>query len=152
MVTLHQVSTEKLITVSDQQNIQEALQIMDHYHIRHLPVLNQENDIVGLVSERDLFLYRTQQQKRIADIMKTELITFDVKAELKDVVESIVEHKISAVLVTRANKIVGIVTTDDLLKLLAKYLNSDIMAPTFLEDYILMFKEYLTEIKNPNYV
>lgn len=153
MVTLHQVSTEKLITVSAQQNIQEALQIMDQYHIRHLPVSNSDNDIIGLVSDRDLLQYSAQGKQCVADIMKTELITFDVKADLKDVVESILEHKISAVLVTRGNRIVGIVTTDDLLKLLLKYLyTAGEEAPTLLEEYIHLFKDYLLEVKNPNYV
>ena len=152
MVTLNQISTEKLITVPLSHKVDEAMSIMRKYQIRHLPVANADEKIIGLVSDRDLLLNSGCDEKLVSDIMKTDLITFDIKAELKYVVESIIENKISAVLVTRGHHIVGIVTSEDLLNVLLKYLNADDSTPTFLEDYIEMFKSYLLEVKNPNYV
>jgi CBS domain-containing protein len=50
---IRDIMTKKMITVNPDQTLEECIELMTKYHIRHLPV--QENDnLVGLVSMRDV--------------------------------------------------------------------------------------------------
>lgn len=84
--------------------------------------------------------------------MSKNLKKVDVKSDLKDVVQSIIDLKISALLVTQHSKVIGIMTTEDLMHLLLKLLNQNELAPTLLEEFINSFKEINHAVKNPNYI
>lgn len=59
------IMTEKMITVRPDQSLDECMELMTKYHIRHLPV--QENDkLVGIVSMRDVMeAIISRKQERI---------------------------------------------------------------------------------------
>jgi CBS domain-containing protein len=50
---LRDVMTEKMMTVTADTSIEQCMQLMNQYHIRHLPVID-ENTMVGIVSMRDI--------------------------------------------------------------------------------------------------
>lgn len=50
---LDEIMTRKMITVSPSQTLEECLELMSRYHIRHLPVEDQ-GKLVGIVSMRDV--------------------------------------------------------------------------------------------------
>lgn len=152
MTDIKNISQMTLVTVHINESIETALLIMKTHHFRHLPVVNDQKDIVGLISDRDLLFHFNEKDKKVLDIMKKHLISVDIKSEIKDVVEKIIENKISAILITQNEKICGIVTTEDMMRLLLKYLRQNTLAPTFLESYVDMFKDYFVTIKNPTYV
>lgn len=52
-ISVGDVMTEELITVSPQQTLSECMAIMNKAHIRHLPVLEKGN-LVGVISIRDV--------------------------------------------------------------------------------------------------
>ena len=71
---LEQVMTPDPYTISMTANAIEALQIMQTNHFRHLPVLDQENKVVGIISVRDLFAVVIEQLER--DLRQTENYLF----------------------------------------------------------------------------
>ena len=71
---LEQVMTPNPYTISLTDNAIEALQIMQTNHFRHLPVLDQENKVVGIISVRDLFAVVIEQLER--DLRQTENYLF----------------------------------------------------------------------------
>jgi CBS domain-containing protein len=50
---IEEIMTKKMITVSPDQPLEECLELMTRYHIRHLPVQEGEK-LIGLVSMRDV--------------------------------------------------------------------------------------------------
>jgi CBS domain-containing protein len=50
---IHEIMTKKMITVCPSQSMEECLELMTKYHIRHLPVQDGEK-LVGMVSMRDV--------------------------------------------------------------------------------------------------
>jgi len=50
---IEEIMTKKMITVSSNQPLEECLELMTKYHIRHLPVQDNEK-LVGVVSMRDV--------------------------------------------------------------------------------------------------
>jgi CBS domain-containing protein len=50
---IHEIMTKQMITVRPDQTMEECLELMTKYHIRHLPV-QQGDKLVGMVSMRDV--------------------------------------------------------------------------------------------------
>lgn len=124
-IALKDHMTRKLITVGKNESAAEALRLMTNYWIRHLPVLDEEQDyIVGMISERDL-LRSPHPETPVAKLMSTPLKTFPVDAPMKAVVDAMIEEKVSAFLITKDDEVVGIVTSEDMLVLLDQILKKD---------------------------
>ena len=50
---IQEIMTKKMITVQPAQSLEECMELMTRYHIRHLPI-EEEDKLVGLVSMRDV--------------------------------------------------------------------------------------------------
>ncbi len=118
--------SKNLITVKWNDPMGEAYALMEEYRIRHLPVLDAEGIVIGILSDRDV--HHAMNPKRngfipdcqVADFMSWPAITVDENSTLKAVAEGMVDEKISALLVTsKGDRVVGIVTSEDLLRFLA---------------------------------
>ena len=59
---LKDVMTSKLITVSSEQKLEEAMLIMSEKHIRHLPVVD-EGELIGIISINDVVSSIIKDQK-----------------------------------------------------------------------------------------
>lgn len=117
--------TRKLITINKDASTAEALRLMTNFWIRHLPVLDQEEEfIIGMLSERDL-LRSPSLETPVEKIMSTPIKTFSIETPLRDVVEAMIEEKVSAFLITKKEEIVGIVTSEDMLVVLDQMLKHD---------------------------
>ena len=57
-----QVMSDKVISVSPRQTIEECMELMTHHHIRHLPVL-QDDQLLGLISIGDVVREMLAAQK-----------------------------------------------------------------------------------------
>jgi CBS domain-containing protein len=98
--------------------------------IRHLPVLDDEGALVGIVSQRDLFrgaLARAlgygahAQQKLLGQLLVKEVMTNDPvavapDAPLADAARLMLERKIGALPVVENGRLVGILTESDFVK------------------------------------
>ncbi len=130
------ITSKNLITIAEEASLAEAQTLMRKMNIRHLPVTNEQNHLVGLISDRDL--QRAMQSKLIsteigewertefdplyvvADYMAWPIKTVPSSATVKTVADLMLKEKISSYLVTENNQVIGIVTTDDMLKYLVK--------------------------------
>jgi CBS domain-containing protein len=54
---VEQRMTRHVLTAAPDTNIPEAMALMVDGHFRHLPVVNEDGDVVGIVSMRDLMAY-----------------------------------------------------------------------------------------------
>lgn len=62
---IQDIMTKKMITVKPAQSLEECMELMTRYHIRHLPVQEEEN-LVGVVSMRDVMeMIISSKQSRI---------------------------------------------------------------------------------------
>ncbi|WP_347358073.1 CBS domain-containing protein [Bdellovibrio sp.] len=124
-IALKDHMTRKLITVNKDAPAAEALRLMNNYWIRHLPVLDAEEDyIIGMLSERDL-LRSPSSDTPVSKLMTSPIKTFSIEAPMKSVVDAMIEEKVSAFLITKEDEVVGIVTSEDMLILLDQMLKKD---------------------------
>jgi CBS domain-containing protein len=69
-MTAGQLMTRVLFTVSPRSTVQDALQLMTDRRIRHLPVLEQDGTLAGLISIGDLVKARIAEAEHEAEELK----------------------------------------------------------------------------------
>lgn len=141
--TTSEIMSRHLITVHVEDSIRKAYQLMVEHKIGHLPVIDETAHVVGILSDRDVkraMLPKSgleeaawddastefNPEHKVYDFMSWPVKTIDENCPVLAVVRIMIEHKISAMIVVSAHGDYprGIVTTDDLLKLLVSMLNS----------------------------
>ncbi len=106
------------VTLHDNAVIGEALQIMKEFKIGGIPVVNDENRLVGIVTNRDL-RFEKDLSKAVRDVMTSEkLITTTEFIDFEDAEEILQEHKIEKLPVVDADyRLVGLITYRDIIKI-----------------------------------
>ena len=120
------VMTTQLITIPTGSSLHEASQLMEENRIRHLPVADDQQNIIGVISHRDFGFVAEARTIPVDWIMSTPVEAIDENQSLRETVFRMLQKKISCVLVTSQNdEVTGIITTDDLLWHLAHLLRDE---------------------------
>jgi len=123
------VMTTNVITVQPDDTLRTAQERMAACACRRLPVVDEDRRLVGIITDRDVRLAlnsplvlreRWQDdmlvtQTTIEVCMTPDPITIAPDAPLADVVDVLLEHKISGLPVVEQERLVGIITVTDLL-------------------------------------
>jgi acetoin utilization protein AcuB len=113
-------------TIGRDQTLKQAHDLMNKYRIRHLPVL-EGGELVGLVSQRDLYFVESLDGEAPARITVEEAMSQDVfevplTATLEQVTQSMVRKKHGCAVVLQDERVVGVFSTIDAMKALLHYL------------------------------
>jgi CBS domain-containing protein len=128
---VRELMTTEVVTVERNEKLLIADDVMRLGRIRHLPVVDQEGTLAGIVSQRDLFHsgllkalgYGTHAQREALDMvvvkeaMKTEVETIAPDAPISVAAQRMLARKVGCLVVVEAGKIVGILTEADFVKL-----------------------------------
>ncbi|MBQ0140359.1 MAG: acetoin utilization AcuB family protein [Kurthia sp.] len=122
---VEKIMSKEVITLSPTDTLFDANKIMQKQKIRHLPIVDASNKLVGLVAQRDIkntissFLNETQEdaiyQTPIADIMIKDPMIGHPLDFIEEVALLFYEHKIGCLPIVSQHKLVGIITDTDLL-------------------------------------
>jgi CBS domain-containing protein len=124
--TVARFMTADPVAISSDRTLAEAHRLMREKSIRHLPVVD-DGRLVGLVSQRDLYLLETLQgvdpdEERVEEAMTAEPYTVSPDASLEEVATAMAQHKYGSAVVVSAGAVVGLFTTIDALRALATVL------------------------------
>jgi CBS domain-containing protein len=120
-----QFMTTDLFTVRPGDLVDLAASLMDWRHIRHVPVEDNEGRLVGLVSHRALLRLLGQGLKTedpgvpVRQIMKPDPITVTPETPTLQAIELMRKHRVGCLPVTEEDRLVGIITERDLLRVSA---------------------------------
>ena len=128
---IHDHMTPSPITVLPEQTVAEAIAILEQYIIRHLPVVDQEGTLLGILSDRDLRSARpssvAQSKERctveqqvnctpISVLMTRDILFLRPHTTLDDALILFQSRKIGVLpVVDDDEKLVGVFTTADLM-------------------------------------
>jgi CBS domain-containing membrane protein len=124
--------SREVATLRENEQLTIADDVMRLGRVRHLPVVDDEDRLVGIVSQRDLFrgaLARTlgygevAQSRllatiRVKDVMSTDVATVTPDTGVNEAARRLVEQKIGCLVVTDGDAIEGILTEADFVKLM----------------------------------
>jgi CBS domain-containing protein/ribosome-associated translation inhibitor RaiA len=121
--------------IRETDNISQARTLMKRLSMRTLPVLNNNEKLVGVIGVKDIAKIWTPKTKESTGELKGEKISLDVEVKsvmnpdpifiekegkVKEVIKLMREHDISSVLITEKSKPIGIITPLDIIELLVR--------------------------------
>jgi len=126
--------TRDPVTVRADQTVRAAAELMRAHNIRHLPVVDEEENLVGMLTDRDIRHVRFApamrtpapeqpsllDQLRVQEIMSSPAVTTTPLADLPAAATTMYERKIGALPVVLQGRVVGIISEIDLLKAFAE--------------------------------
>ena len=122
--TINRIYSNHLVTIEADADLISADEKMNNYNIRHLPVVDAENVLVGLISKSDFIALKLMDSRMkpftVKDVMSSPVKAVAKTASVQEVARLFVNKKISSVIVVDNQEAVGIVTVEDLIKLLAE--------------------------------
>ena len=106
------------ITLHDSATVKDAKTIMRENKIGGIPIVDDHNKLVGIITNRDLRFEKDQNQ-RVADIMTSEgIITAEEGTDLSKAEAILKDYKIEKLpVVNNDNELVGLITFRDIIKL-----------------------------------
>ncbi len=100
------------VTVTNRTTVAQALSIVEEGQMRHLPVVDEKETLIGIVSEKDLL--RASSEDLVEAVMTQEVITVTEYTALEKAARIMADHKISSLPVMRNGKLVGLITETDI--------------------------------------
>ncbi|HET7874375.1 MAG TPA: CBS domain-containing protein [Methylomirabilota bacterium] len=124
--------TRQVVTIGTSDSCQDAVGRMHRARVRHLPVVNRDGMLVGVVTDRDLrhHLFRPRIFREVgstsvdiilkavpvAEIMSTPVVTVTPDEDLADAARIMLEDKVGSLPVVEGGRVVGILTETDMLR------------------------------------
>lgn len=113
----------KPMTLSPEQKVSDALDIMKKEQISGFPIVNKEGVLVGILTNRDL-RFETDPTRKIADVMTKDVITAPYGTSIETARDMLHKHRIEKLpVVDKKNRLKGLITVTDIEKR-AKYPDS----------------------------
>ena len=121
-----EIMTKNVITIRENDSLLTAIDLMLRHSISGLPVLNEKDDLVGIVSEHDVmnFVFSgSAAEANVSDAMSTKLITCSPEDDIKKIADIFLEKRIRRVPIVKGNKLIGIISRRDILREIARWYN-----------------------------
>lgn len=105
------------VTLHETALVFDAKQNMQRYKIGGIPIVDEDNKLIGIVTNRDL-RFEKNNSRPIKEVMtKSNLITVDEGTSLKDAEQILQKHKIEKLpVISKDNLLVGLITFRDITK------------------------------------
>lgn len=125
--------TERVFSLLPSDSLRDARELMWEHNVRHVPVVDEERDLVGLLSHRDLLRFTQSfgdtmtladqnlslEEARIADLMIDEVATVEPDTDVRTAAGTMLENKFGCLPVVDGTRLAGILTESDFVRLLA---------------------------------
>ncbi len=112
-----QIMSTKPVTIAPDKRVGQALKLMQQHGIRHLPVMDGDR-LAGWITSRDLrevFLASMFEKITVGDVMVPAPITVTPDTGVEEAARLIHEHKIGGMPVVEGGRLVGVISTMDLI-------------------------------------
>jgi CBS domain-containing protein len=109
------IMIKKVFCVSEEITIRDAARTMSDNHIGSI-VIKKDEKVVGIVTDRDILdaVAREKENEMVSDIMARYVISIEPDATVEKATEIMVKNKIKRLPVMKGEKLVGIVTSTDI--------------------------------------
>ncbi|KOO46812.1 acetoin utilization AcuB family protein [Priestia koreensis] len=122
---VEEMMNQDVITLNPSATIADAINLIRTHNIRHIPIVNHDFTIAGIVSDRDIrdaspSIFQPSDlandlHKPVADLMTRNVITAHPLDFVEEIAGIFYEHNIGCVPIVKEHKLVGIVTEKDML-------------------------------------
>src|SRR2546427_12633402 len=111
MISAHDLMTEDPVTVPMMAKVRDAVRLLQQLDVRHLPVVDDQGMLVGMLSDRDLRglsfpeiigeeysgSIQTALEARVSSVMSSDVVAVEVEDDVSLIIELMLDRKIGAV-------------------------------------------------------
>jgi CBS-domain-containing membrane protein len=113
------IMTTNVVTTKKDMVLTDVIALLLRWHISAMPVVDDDNNMIGIVSEIDLVnitLDGNARDTTVEEVMVTDIVSFGPDAELAELVQSFSKNHLRRVPIVDNGKVVGIVSRRDILR------------------------------------
>jgi len=124
------IMSKTLVTLPENMLFSQAWQQFQQHRFRHFPVVNKNNQILGIISDRDMFHSPDFKQQNnglhhpdyaISKIMTNKVLVASLKTNIRDISRTMFNQHIGAIpIVDDKGKLSGLITRSDILRTIIK--------------------------------
>ena len=126
--------TTDVLAMMPDETVEDLDRLMRDRNVRHVPIVDRDGDLLGVVSHRDLLRHALIEQQdvpddvakavlervRVRDVMIPEPITIEAEADLRAAAQLLWDHKVGCLPVVEGRRLIGILTESDFVRLMAE--------------------------------
>lgn len=135
--TVGELMSTHLVTLNEHNTVHEAREVMAMHHIRHIPIVSDGNEFVGLLTQRDVLattvsvlaevaedeMDRLEDGIPIREVMTTDVVAVARDMDARDAGRHLLETKHGCLPVVARGSLVGLVTESDFIALAIRLLD-----------------------------
>jgi CBS domain-containing protein len=114
---IYKIMSTEIFTVNENDSVRLIKNIMAWKNIHHLPVINKDNKIVGIISFSSISKGNMDDEASAIDIMVKEIKTASPEMKIEDAKQIMINNKIGCLPILDHGELVGMLTKTDLEKL-----------------------------------
>ncbi|GAF21240.1 MULTISPECIES: acetoin utilization AcuB family protein [Shouchella] len=132
---LHLIMRTNVYTLTSTHSIQDAIDLMEQKSIRHIPIIDHDDNVIGIISDRDIrdvrpsiLTQKTDESvflKPISSIMASPVLTAHEDDDVQETAKLFYQHRIGCLPITANGRIIGIISESDILYSLTALLGAD---------------------------
>lgn len=115
-LTARDIMSRDLITVPPGATFEDLVDLLARHRISGVPVVDEERHLVGIATEADVL---TRSGATVAEIMTRQVLTVGEETPVDDIGRLLTRQRIRRVPVVKGEKIVGIVSREDVIRAMA---------------------------------
>ena len=121
LIRVFDVMTSGVLTLSPQDSFDDAIKLMAEHDYQYVIVTDDENKVVGIISQRDLVASRWKitewRTKRVREAMRFNPVCVTFRTPLMDAISIMITEKVNCVPVVKDNEVMcGMVTSTYIMK------------------------------------
>jgi CBS domain-containing protein len=113
------VMTRQIVTVRETASVDEVCELLLRYRISGVPVVNEQGELAGIVTEYDLLslLYSAELEPcTVSDVLSEGVVTVDEEDLLTDVAERFLNEGLRRLPVVSQGRLTGVISRRDLVR------------------------------------
>ena len=112
------VMTQKVFSILTTAQTSDAIELMKEHNVGGLPVVDEENRVWAIVTERDvIFLFSGKiSEVKVADAMSKKVVTAKPNTSIFEAEKTMIQHGFRRLPIVQNEKLIGIVTVMDILR------------------------------------
>lgn len=119
MLQVHDIMTREIVTISPEDSIRDAIELLLARRISGLPVTNSEGRLVGILTEFALMALAYDHNvadHTVADHMTHDVLTVEASDKVNKVADLCIVHRVRRLPVLEEGRLVGLVSRRDVLE------------------------------------
>jgi len=127
MTSVTSIMADDLFTLSIENTLADARIMMVQNRIRHIPIVDDDNALLGIISQRDVLAaeessllitdkfkrFDYEQSVKVIEFYRSEIMTINAKASVHQAALTIQKYKIGCLPILANGKLIGLVTASD---------------------------------------